>query len=119
MRATVLGSPRRLSVLAIAAVFYLVFVVGEIPHGRVVGFPDKSYKKECQEKNLSHRLNTVPLLSRHSALLFERHAYSESGLPPGECSCFVSACAAEIRFLSPVVPFRCRDGADRFLKQQA
>jgi hypothetical protein len=28
---------------------------------------DKSYKKECQEKNLPHRLNTAPFLSRHSA----------------------------------------------------
>ena len=26
-----------------------------------------SYKKECQEKNLPHRLNTAPFLSRHSA----------------------------------------------------
>src|SRR6267378_1725903 len=35
--------------------------------GRNVAFPDKSYKKECQEKNLPHRLNTAPFLSRHSA----------------------------------------------------
>jgi hypothetical protein len=32
-------------------------------------------------------------------------------------SCFVSACAAEIRFLSPVVPFCSGDSANRFLKQ--
>ena len=46
--------------------------------------------------------------------LFARALHSESGLPQAECVRFVSACAAEIRFLSPVVPFRCGDGAHRF-----
>jgi hypothetical protein len=47
------------------------------------------------------------------------YSRSERGLPQAECPVFVSACEAEIRFLFPVVPFRCRDGASRFLKQQA
>jgi hypothetical protein len=42
------------------------------------------------------------------------HPRSESGLPQP-----VSAYEAETRFLFPVVPFRGRDGASRFLKHQA
>src|SRR5208283_6170745 len=34
---------------------------------RAVFLRAASYKKECQEKNLLHRLNTAPFLSRHSA----------------------------------------------------
>src|SRR5260370_24578515 len=35
--------------------------------GGLVPIVGQSYKKECQEKNLPHRLNTAPFLSRHSA----------------------------------------------------
>ena len=47
------------------------------------------------------------------------HSRSESGLPQNCVSCFASAHEAEICFLFPLVPFRCRNGANRFLKQQA
>ncbi len=57
-------------------------------------FPSMSYKSECQEKYLP--VGSVPtlFLSRHSAQPFERRS-----------------------FFLPVVPFHCRDGAIRFLKQ--
>ena len=35
-------------------------------------YPEKSYKKECQEKNLPSRPDAGPFSSRHSAQLFER-----------------------------------------------
>jgi hypothetical protein len=87
------------------------------PHGRIVALSDKSYKKECQEKTSPLGWMLVHCCRGIQPHCLSGHAYSESGLPPDEC--FVSACAAEIRFLSPLVPFRYRDGADRFLKQQA
>ena len=84
------------------------------PLGRVVDFSDQSYKKECQEKNLPHRLNTAPFLSRHSAPLLERALLTESGLPQAEP--FVSSPRAKRRYASPPlwVSFRYRDGAHRF-----
>jgi hypothetical protein len=47
------------------------------------------------------------------------NVHSKSGLPQVLRSWFVSACEAENQFFFPVVPFRCCDGAHRFLKQQA
>ena len=46
--------------------------------------------------------------SRHSAQLFERAPSLREWSYSGCVSCFVSAQEAEICFLSPVVPFRCR-----------
>ena len=85
--------------------------------GRIVGLPDKSYKKECQEKYLP--FGSVPILfrSRHSAQLFERALSMREWSSSGLMFCYASACEAEKRFLSPVVPFHCRDGAIRFLKR--
>src|SRR5258707_9188382 len=80
-----------------------------------VGFISlSSYKKECQEKNLPHRLNTHPFLSRHSAPLLERALLTESGLPQAEP--YVSSPRAKRRYASsPLwVSFRYRDGAHRF-----
>src|SRR5260370_1285535 len=71
----------------------------------------KSYKKECQEKNLPSRPDAGPFSSRHSAQLFERAPSIGEWSSLGRVLRFVSACEAKIRFLSPVVPFRCRDGA--------
>src|SRR6267378_5673811 len=72
--------------------------------GRNVAFPDKSYKKECQEKNLPHRLNTHPFLSLHSAPLLERALLTESGLPQAEP--YVSSPRAKRRYASsPPVGF--------------
>src|SRR6516164_7716862 len=65
------------------------------------------------------RLDAGPLLSRHSAQLFERSLLLWEWSSPGKGFCFVSACETEMRLFSPVVPFRCCDGAHRFLKQQA
>jgi len=43
----------------------------------------------------------------------------ESGLARVLRSWRVAACEAENQFFFPVVPFRCCDGANRFVKQQA
>jgi hypothetical protein len=47
-----------------------------------VGKSDKSYKKECQEKNLPYRLDAGPFfrlgIQPHCLSV---HSYSESGLP--------------------------------------
>src|SRR6266852_7617307 len=40
--------------------------------GHITRLPKKSYKKECQEKNLPSRPDAGPFSSRHSAQLFER-----------------------------------------------
>jgi hypothetical protein len=74
-----------------------------------------SYKKECQETYFP--LGRVPILfsSRHSAQLFERAlSRSESGLPQAECPVSSSRAKPEIRFLFPVVPFRCRERRQSF-----
>jgi hypothetical protein len=79
------------------------------------GYLNKSYKKECQEKDLP--LGLVPkYFSRHSAPVIERALSIREWSSSGLLSCFVSACKAQKRSLSPVVPFHCRDGAIRFLK---
>jgi hypothetical protein len=62
------------------------------------------------------RLGADTFLFRHSAQSFER------ALVIGEWSCsgsrcFVSSNEAVRFFFPPVVPFDCRDGAIRFLKQ--
>ena len=68
---------------------------------------EKSYKSECQEKNLP--IGSVPrLFSRHSAPMIER------ALSIREWSSADLMCVS-----SRVVPFRYRDGAQCFLKQQA
>ena len=54
----------------------------------------ESYKKECQEKNLLHRLNTAPFLSRHSAPLFERAVFLKGRVP------LVSSPRAKRRYVS-------------------
>src|SRR5258708_33608865 len=47
--------------------FYVLF--SAVILSRIFGYSllGLSYKKECQEKNLPHRLNTALFLSRHSA----------------------------------------------------
>src|SRR5580692_9673705 len=57
-------------------------------------------------------------LSRHSAQLSERTLLLWEWSSPGDRFCFVSACEAENQLLSPVVPFRCCDGAHRFSETQ-
>jgi hypothetical protein len=58
-----------------------------------------------------YRAIVVPAFSQR----FERALHSEGALPQAELPCFVSV-KMEIRLLSPVVEFRCRDGANRFLQ---
>ena len=71
-------------------------------------FPDRSYKKECQEK-------TSPSAGRRSFFLGIQpnrlNVHSESGLPQVLRPRLVSACEAENQLLCPVVPLRCCDGA--------
>src|SRR5271169_5878605 len=77
-----------------------------------------SYKSEWQEKYLP--VGSVPtlFLSRHSAQLFERAlAIDEWSSSDNVESCFVSSRETVRSFFLPVVPFHCRDGAIRFLKQ--
>ena len=61
-------------------------------------------------------LGANTFLFRHSAQSFERALvigeWSSSG-----SRCFVSSHETVRFFFSPVVPFHCRDGAIRFLKQ--
>src|SRR5258707_926135 len=72
--------------------------------GRIGALSDKSYKKECQEKNLPHRPNTHQFLSRHSAPLLERALLTECGVPQAEH--YVSSPRAKWRFASsPPVGF--------------
>jgi hypothetical protein len=42
------------------------------------------------------------------------HSRFENGLAQGRVAYFVPACEAQERFLFPVVPYPCRDGAIRF-----
>src|SRR5260370_15351161 len=85
----------------------------------LIGNVKSAYKRECQEKNLPQRLNTVPFLSRHSAPLIERALLTESGLPQGPSSLFRLRVRSGDTLPSPVGFFPCRDGVHRFLKQQA
>ncbi len=75
-----------------------------------------SYKRKCQETYLS--VGSVPTLfcfgiqsqSFERALVIGEWSSSGSG-------CFVSSHGTVRFFFPPVVPFHCRDGAIRFLKQ--
>ena len=69
------------------------------PIDRIVPHSDKSYKGMSRE-NLPHRLNTVHSCRGIQPHLFERARLPREWSSSGRVSCFVSACAAEIRFLS-------------------
>ena len=60
------------------------------------------------------RLDADTFLSRHSAQLFERALSIREWSSSGRVAYFVPACEAQERFLFPVVPYPCCDGALRF-----
>src|SRR6266478_4201285 len=64
---------------------------------------EKSYKKECQEKNLPHRLEAGPICLGIQPNCLQVHAYSESGHPQAQCR--VSSPRAKQRYASPPVWF--------------
>ncbi|MGC2354419.1 MAG: hypothetical protein WA491_00005, partial [Candidatus Acidiferrum sp.] len=79
----------------------------------------KSYKRECQEKNLP--VGSMPILFYPGIQpnCLNMHSRSESGLPQAQSHGSSPRTKRRETFLFPVVPFHFRDGAIHFLKQQA
>src|SRR5882762_7033967 len=76
--------------------------------------PEMSYKRECQEKNLPFGSMSTLFCLGIQPNLFERALSIREWSCSGRVSYFVPACDAQERFLFPVVPYPCCDGALRF-----
>src|SRR6267378_18674 len=75
----------------------------------------KSPIKGNVKRNISPRARCRTFfVSRHSAQLFERALSIREWSSSGRVAYFVPACEALERFLFPVVPYPCCDGAIRF-----
>src|SRR5260370_30274861 len=79
--------------------------------------PERGYRTSPIKGNVKRNTSSSArcrYFVRHSAQLFERALSIREWSCSGRVAYFVPACEAQERFLSPVVPYPCCDGALRF-----